>query len=119
MLSSLIIIEMKIILTGSLGNIGRTLTEELVNNGHQVTVISSKAERATSIEALGASAAIGTMQDVEFLSSTFKGADIVYLMEAWEGIGNIFDTGMDFVAGFKQIGGNYKLAVAQSGVKHI
>jgi uncharacterized protein YbjT (DUF2867 family) len=54
----------------------------LVQKGHLVTVISSKAERKKEIETLGAKAAIGTLEDVNFLSSTFKGADAVYVMEA-------------------------------------
>ena len=36
---------MKIVVTGSLGHIGKPLTEELVQKGHSVTVISSKAEK--------------------------------------------------------------------------
>lgn len=110
---------MNIVLTGSLGNISKPLTQALVQKGHSVTVISSKAERQKEIEALGAKAAIGTMQDVDFLTTTFKRADIVYLMEAWEGIGSMFDKSIDFVAAFKQIGSNYKQAVEQSGVKRI
>src|SRR4051812_30924063 len=110
---------MKIVITGSLGNIGKPLTQELVQKGHSVTVISSKAERQTGIEAMGAIAAIGTMQDADFLSATFKGADIVYLMESWEGIGSIFDKDMDFVAAFNSIGNNYKQAIERSGVKCI
>ena len=110
---------MKIIITGSIGNIGKPLTKELVEKGHAVTVISSKAERQKDIEALGAKAAIGTMQDPDFLSATFKGADIVYLMETWEGIGSLFDKDVDFEAGMRQIGNNYKQAVEQSGVKRV
>lgn len=110
---------MNIVITGSLGTIGKPLTKLLVEQGHAVTVISSKAERQTAIEALGARAAIGTMQDPGFLTATFTGADVVYLMEAWEGIGSIFDKNIDFVAAFKNIGNNYKQAVAQSGVKQI
>jgi len=110
---------MNIVITGSLGNIGKPLTKLLVEQGHAVTVISSKAERQTAIEALGARAAIGKMQDPGFLTATFTGADVVYLMEAWEGIGSIFDKNIDFVAAFKNIGNNYKQAVAQSGVKQI
>lgn len=110
---------MNIVLTGSLGNIGKPLAVELLQKGHQVTIISSKAERKKDIETLGAKAAIGTMQDAEFLTTTFKGADIVYLMEAWEGIGSIFDHDVDFVAAFKNIGNNYKYAVEKSGVKKI
>lgn len=110
---------MKIVITGSLGNIGKPLTTELIKEGHTLTVISSNPERQSPIEALGAKAAIGTFFDVEFLTETFKGADIVYLMEAWEGIGSIFDKNVDFVTAFEQIGNNYKTAVAQSGVKRL
>ena len=110
---------MNIILTGSLGNISQPLAAALIRNGHSVTVISSKAERQKDIEALGAKAAIGKMQDVDFLTTTFKGADIVYLMEAWEGIGSLFDKNIDFEAGMRQIGYNYKAAVERSGVKRL
>lgn len=110
---------MKIVVTGSLGNISKPLTQELVQRGHLVTVISSKAERQNDIEALGARAAIGTMQDAHFLAATFEGADVVYLMEAWEGIGSIFDKDIDFVAAFAKIGHNYRQAVEQSGVKRV
>jgi uncharacterized protein YbjT (DUF2867 family) len=111
--------NMNIILTGSLGNIGMPLTKELVQKGHSVTVISSKAEKQKDIEALGAKAAIGKMQDADFLADTFKGADIVYLMETWEGIGSLLDKNIDFKAGMRQIGHNYKQAVEQSGVKRV
>jgi len=110
---------MNIVLTGSLGNIGKPLTKTLVGKGHTVTVISSKSERKPEIEALGAIPAIGSIQDVKFLSETFRGADAVYLMEAWEGIGSIFDKDIDFLTEFKKIAENYKQAVKQSGVNRI
>jgi uncharacterized protein YbjT (DUF2867 family) len=110
---------MNIVLTGSLGNIGKPLTRELVQKGYQVTVISSSSKKQKEIEALGVKAAIGTMQDADFLSATFKGADIVYLMEVWEGIGSLFDHDVDFAAGMRQIGYNYKQAIEQSGVKRV
>jgi uncharacterized protein YbjT (DUF2867 family) len=111
--------DMNIVITGSLGNIGRPLTKELIHKGHSVTVITSKIQRKQDIEALGASAAIGTMQDVNFLSNAFKGADVVYLMEAWEGIGSLFDKDIDFAAGMYRIGDNYKRAIEESGVKRV
>lgn len=107
---------MKVILTGSLGNIGKPLTKELVKKGHLVTVISSKAERQKDIEALGAKAAIGTMQDVDFLSNTFKDADIVYLMETLDRSA-FSNPDLDIIAAITQIGKNYKQAIEQSGVK--
>ncbi len=110
---------MKIVLTGSLGNIGKPLTGLLVTAGHQVTVISSKEERTSEIEKLGAVAAIGSIQDAEFLTQTFTGADAVYLMEAWEGIGSLFDQEIDFLSEFKKIVRQYVKAVQDSGVKKV
>ncbi|MGD1318497.1 NAD(P)H-binding protein [Chryseobacterium sp. 2R14A] len=110
---------MNIVITGSLGNIGKPLTKLLIANGHKVTVISSKQERVSAIEALNAIPAIGSIQDADFLTQTFRGADIVYLMEAWEGIGSLFDKNIDFVAEFKNIAHNYVKAVQDSGVKKI
>ena len=110
---------MNIVITGSIGHIGKPLTQQLVKKGHSVTVISSKAEREAEIEALGAKAAIGTMHDAEFLAATFKGADVVYVMVAWDAIGSIFDKDVEFVAEFKKLVRNYKHAVEQSGIKRI
>lgn len=71
---------MNIIVTGSLGNISRPLTELLVGHGHAVTVISSNPEKQAAIEKLGANAAIGSITDAGFLTETFRGADAVYAM---------------------------------------
>jgi uncharacterized protein YbjT (DUF2867 family) len=109
---------MKIVVTGSLGNISKPLTAALVQNGHSVTVISSKAERQKEIEAMGATAAIGTMEDVDFLTATFKGADIVYVMETL-GEGAFFNPQLDVMAEITKIGEIYKQAIAQSGVKQV
>jgi len=109
---------MKIIVTGSLGNISKPLTEELVQKGHSVTVISSKAERQSDIENLGAEAAIGSFEDVDFLTVTFKGADIIYCMETNDR-NAFFDQNLDLVAKITEIGKNYKQAIEASGVKKI
>lgn len=109
---------MKIVLTGSLGNIGKPLTEKLIQKGHTVTVISSTSERKPAIEALGAKAAIGTMKDVDFLSETFKEADAVYLMETLDH-STFTDPNIDIIAEIAAIGRNYKQAVEISGVKRI
>lgn len=110
---------MNIILTGSLGNIGKLLAPALVQGGHAVTIISSNPDRQTEIEAMGARAAIGTMQDVGFLTKTFSGADVVYLMETMEAVGNVVDKSVDFIAEITQIGRNYKQAVERSGVQKV
>ena len=110
---------MNIVLTGSLGNIGKPLATALVQKGHSVTVISSSTGRTKDIEALGAVAAVGSMFDAGFLTNTFRGADIVYLMETMEAAGDMFDKDIDFIETISKIGSSYKKAVAQSGVKKV
>ena len=109
---------MKIVVTGSLGNISKPLTIELVKKGHQVTVISTKPEKQKEIETLGATAAIGSIDDVNFLTATFKGADIVYSILTND-ISSFFDPNTDFIALMNKIGNNYKQAIENSGVKRL
>jgi len=104
---------MKYVVTGSLGNISKPLAERLIAAGHSVTVISSNAGKAAQIEAIGANAAIGSVEDVPFLIETFTGADAVYTMVPPNfGSGNW----KKYIAG---IGENYATAIQGSGVKNI
>ena len=107
---------MKIIVTGSLGHISKPLTEELVQKGHLVTVISSNPEKHTEIEALGAKAAIGSIEDVDFLTATFTGADAVYTMIP---PANYMDPNFDLMAHCSQLANNYAQAISNSGVKRV
>jgi len=107
---------MKIILTGSLGHIGKPLTAALVQKGHAVTVISSRPEKQKEIEALGATADIGTINDVDFLTATFAGADAVYCMIP---PGNFADPNFDLMAECSKLANNYTQAILQAGVKRV
>lgn len=109
---------MKIILTGSLGNITNPLTKHLISKSHAVTVISSKTERQKDIEALGATAAIGSVRDIDFLKKVFDGADIVYLMEPPQP-DRFFDPAFDPYESVRELVTIYKKAIADSGVKKI
>ncbi|MFC0779098.1 NmrA family NAD(P)-binding protein [Flavobacterium sp. HJSW_4] len=107
---------MKIIITGSLGNISKPLAKALLNDEHQITVIASSSERKSEIENLGAQAAIGSVNDVNFLTQTFTGADAVYCMIPRA---NYFDPNLDLDAFTRAIGNNYAEAIAKSGVKRV
>ncbi len=109
---------MNIVVTGSLGNISKPLTEELVRKGHSVTVVSSRAERRKAIKDIGAQAAVGTMEDADFLAATFTGADVVYVMETLAPDA-FFDPNVDAIAAVTEIGKNYKQAIERSGVKRV
>tara|TARA_R110002049_G_scaffold294385_1_gene480989 strand:- start:1549 stop:2451 length:903 start_codon:yes stop_codon:yes gene_type:complete len=107
---------MKITLTGSLGHIGKPLTQELVQKGHSVTVISSNSEKQKDIEAMGAIATIGSLEDLDFMTSAFTGADAVYSMVP---PANYFDQTLDLLGYYRKLGSNYAQAIKQSGVKKI
>jgi len=104
---------MKYVVTGSLGNISKPLAEKLVAAGHSVSIISSKAEKIAQIEALGATAAIGSVEDIGFLTKTFTGKDAVYTM-----VPPNFGAGdwKRYIAG---IGENYAAAIQAAGVKNV
>lgn len=106
--------HMKIILTGSLGHISRPLAQKLIAVGHTVTVISHNAARANEITALGATPAIGRIDDLDFLTATFTGADAVYLMitNATGGQGDLFTAG-------KRQATIYANAVKAAGVQRV
>ncbi len=107
---------MKITITGSLGHISKPLTEILVKEGHTVTVISSNPEKKNDIEAMGAIAAIGRVDDAAFLTSAFTGADAVYCMEPPPGF---FDASVDVMKYYNSIGESYVAAIKASGVKRV
>jgi NAD(P)H dehydrogenase (quinone) len=104
---------MKIIVTGSLGNISKPLTEILIAQGHTVTVVSSDAKKSAAIEKLGATAAIGSIADVAFLTQTFKGADAVYAMIP------LSFTEPDLGEYMHRIALNYKQALTEANIKRI
>jgi NAD(P)H dehydrogenase (quinone) len=104
---------MKIVVTGSLGNISKPLTAILVAQGHAVTVISSDSKKQAAIETLGATPAIGSIADVAFLTNTFKGADAVYTMIP------LSFTEPDLGDYLRKIAQNYAQALKQAGTKRV
>lgn len=107
---------MKITITGSLGHISKPLTAALIQKGHTVTVISSNPEKQKDIEALGATAAIGSLHDANFLSATFAAADAVYTMVP---PANYFDHSLDLVGYYHKLGDNYAVAIEKAGIKRV
>jgi uncharacterized protein YbjT (DUF2867 family) len=108
---------MNIILTGSLGHISKPLGQTLVQKGHVVTIIGSKAGKQKEIEALGAKAAIGSIDDVPFITETFTGADAVYTMMPpfpFEKNPNL-----DARDEARRLCANYAAAISASGVKRV
>jgi len=104
---------MKIVVTGSLGNISKPLAQELVQKGYSVTVVSSKAERIKDIEALSAKPAIGSVKDVHFMTETFMDADAVYCMNPPD------FTAPDQIVYYQNIGTCYAKAIEKSGIRRV
>jgi uncharacterized protein YbjT (DUF2867 family) len=104
---------MNLVLTGSLGNISKPLAIRLIADGHKVTIISSNVGNTDAIRSIGATAAIGTVEDVNFLTQAFKGADAVYTM-----VPPNFQTS-DWKGWIGSIGENYAAAIQASGVKNV
>jgi NAD(P)H dehydrogenase (quinone) len=104
---------MKIIVTGSLGNISLPLTKTLIAQGHAVTVVSSDLGKQATIEQLGAIPAIGSIADPDFLKETFSGADAVYAMVP------LSFTEPDFGAYLHRIALNYAQALKVAGTKRV
>jgi uncharacterized protein YbjT (DUF2867 family) len=104
---------MNYVITGSLGHISKPIVEKLASSGHSVTVITSKEDRKAEIEMLGAKAAIGNVEDQNFLVETFQGADAVYTMvpPTWGA--------SDWKKYIGGIGANYAEAIRKSGVKKV
>ncbi|WP_116108906.1 NmrA family NAD(P)-binding protein [Lewinella sp. IMCC34191] len=105
---------MHIIITGSLGHIGRPLTEELLAKGHTLTVISSSESRRAEIVKLGVRAAIGSLNDASFLTHTFTGADLLYAMVPPD-----MRHASDLVGFYREVGENYARAIREAGVPRV
>jgi uncharacterized protein YbjT (DUF2867 family) len=112
---------MKIVVTGSLGHVSKPLTQQLVKLGHSVTVVTRTADRQKEIEALGAAAAIGSMDDADFLTTTFTGADAAYcmMMPSAAGFSDPNHGVSEIMTGANKIAHNYVQAIEQSGVKRV
>ncbi len=104
---------MKYVITGSLGHISQPVVKNLLAAGHAVTVISSNENKKSEIEDLGATAAIGSVSDLTFVSQSFKGADAVYLMIPPNFASN------DFAAYQKNVADVYVKAIQENGVQHV
>lgn len=103
---------MKYVITGSTGHISKPVAQKLAAAGHTVTVITSNPAKAAEIKALGATPAIGSVEDAAFLKNTFAGADAVYLMTPPN------FAAPDLLTYQKKVADNYAAAIKATNVKH-
>ncbi|RYY99613.1 MAG: NAD-dependent dehydratase [Chitinophagaceae bacterium] len=105
---------MKYVLTGAAGNVTRPLAETLLAAGHDVTVIGRNAEHLKPLADKGAKAALGSVEDVPFLTETFRGADAVYTM-----VPPNFAPPGDWKQWIASVGRGLAEAVNASGVQYV
>jgi len=104
---------MKYVITGGAGHISKPVVEKLLAAGNLVTVIGRNAENLKELVNQGATAAIGSVNDVKFLTETFEGANAVYTM-----VPPNFSAA-DWKAFIGQTGSNYAQAIKNTGVKYV
>jgi uncharacterized protein YbjT (DUF2867 family) len=104
---------MKYVITGGAGHISKPLAEQLLAAGHDVTVIGRNAANLEALTAKGATAAIGSVDDVNFLKQAFAGADAVYTM-----VPPNFNA-PDWKAYIEQVGKNYVEAIRANGIRYV
>ncbi|GAA4318096.1 NAD(P)H-binding protein [Flaviaesturariibacter amylovorans] len=105
---------MNYVLVGAAGNVTRPLAETLLAAGHGVTVIGRNEENLKPLTDKGAKAAVGSVEDVAFLTETFRGADAVYTM-----VPPNFAPQGDWKQWIATVGRGLAEAVTASGVTHV
>jgi len=104
---------MKYVVTGGAGHISKPLTLQLLKAGHLVKVIGRSEANLKDVVDAGATAAIGSVEDVEFLTATFTGVNAVYTMVP----PNFGAT--DWKGYIEQVGKNYAAAIKAAEVKYV
>ncbi|MEJ1238371.1 NAD(P)H-binding protein [Chryseolinea sp. T2] len=103
----------KYVITGSIGHISKPIIEALVNAGKEVVVITSSNDRVKEIEALGANAVVGQVQDAAFVKDVFRGADVVYTM-----IPPIWQTS-NWKSSQLEVAKTYADAIEENGIRYV
>lgn len=67
-------------ITGATGNIGRTISELLLADGHNVRAIARTAEKLQALVDRGAEAHAGSLNDTAFLTDVYRGVDGVFAL---------------------------------------
>jgi uncharacterized protein YbjT (DUF2867 family) len=65
---------------GATGNVGRALTEHLLQQGVRVRAVARTAQKLAGLAAKGAETCAGDLQNIDFLTGTFEGATAIFAM---------------------------------------
>lgn len=78
---------MKVFLTGGTGFIGKVVLEKLVARGNEVWALARSDRSAATVEALGAHAVRGDLDEVDVLRAAMTGCDVVIHVAGWYKLG--------------------------------
>jgi uncharacterized protein YbjT (DUF2867 family) len=70
----------KIVILGATGTIGSKISENLLNDGHQVTLVARHTEKLEKFHSLGAEIIAADITDVQTLTNAFKNADSAFVL---------------------------------------
>src|ERR1700676_4780103 len=69
-----------IVILGATGTVGGKIAENLLNDGHQVTLIARHTDKLEKYRSLGAEIIAGDITDVETLTNAFKKTDSAFVL---------------------------------------
>ena len=102
------------VITGATGNTGSEVVRQLLEAGKKAKAISRNEEHVKPFVEKGAIAAIGNLEDTDFLTKTFEGATAVYAI-----IPPKWDLQEDWRGFMRRIGNSIAEAIEAAGVKNV
>jgi uncharacterized protein YbjT (DUF2867 family) len=113
--NDLTITKMKknIVILGATGTVGSKISEILLTQGHQVTLIARHTEKLEKFRSMGAEIIAGDITDVETLTNAFKNADSAFVLLP----DNV--KAENTRAYQRQVTGKLMEAISNSGIKYI
>ncbi|UII18996.1 NmrA family NAD(P)-binding protein [Fulvivirga ligni] len=103
----------KIVILGATGTVGSKISEILLNEGNQVTVMARHTDRLQKFKSMGAEVISGDVTDVKTLTNAFKNADSAFLILPDN------PKAENTRAYQRQVTSNYIQAIEKSGIKYI
>ena len=103
----------KIVVLGATGTVGSKIAENLLEEGHQVTLIARHADRLEKFRSMGAAIIAGDVNDVATLTNAFKNADSAFVLMP----DNV--KAEDTRAYQRQVTSNIIEAIEKSGISYI
>lgn len=104
---------MNYVVTGAAGNVAKPLALQLLAAGHSVKVIGRTKINLEPLVREGAKAAIGSVEDGDFVKQAFAGADAVFTLMPTD----IFPA--DLKAQHELVGRNYAEAINANGIRYV